>query len=37
MLRLKTLRRSRKPEKKYDAVFERNGREKVISFDAYKI
>ena len=33
-LRLKTIRRSRKPEKKYDAVFERDGREKTISFGA---
>jgi hypothetical protein len=33
-LRLKTIRRSRKPEKKYDAVFERNGREKTVSFGA---
>ena len=32
MLRLKALRRSRKAEKKYDAVFEKNGREKTISF-----
>lgn len=34
MLRLKTLRRSRKAGKKFDAVFERNGREKTISFGA---
>ena len=34
MLRLKALRKSRKAEKKYDAVFERNGREKTISFGA---
>ena len=33
-LRLKTIRKSRKAEKKYDAVFERNGREKTISFGA---
>ena len=33
-LRLKTIRRSHKPEKKWDAVFERNGREKVVSFGA---
>jgi hypothetical protein len=33
-LRLKTIRRSHKPEKKYDAVFERNGREKTVSFGA---
>jgi len=31
---LKTIRKSKKPEKKYDAVFERNGREKTISFGA---
>jgi hypothetical protein len=34
MLRLKTIRRSHKPEKKWDAVFERNGREKVVPFGA---
>jgi len=34
MLRLKAIRKSRKAEKKYDAVFERNGREKTISFGA---
>ena len=34
MLRLKTVHRSHRPEKKFDAVFERNGREKVISFGA---
>ena len=34
MLRLKTIRKSHRPEKKYDAVFERNGREKTISFGA---
>ena len=34
MLRLKTIRKSRKAEKKYDAVFERNGREKTVSFGA---
>ena len=33
-LRLKTIRRSHKPEKKWDAVFERNGREKVVPFGA---
>ena len=33
-LRLKTIRRSHKPEKKWDAVFDRNGREKVVSFGA---
>jgi len=34
MLRLKTLRRSRRADKKFDAVFERDGREKTISFGA---
>jgi hypothetical protein len=33
-LRLKTVRRSHKKEKKWDAVFEKNGREKVVSFGA---
>jgi hypothetical protein len=33
-LRLKTIRRSHRAEKKYDAVFEKNGREKVVSFGA---
>ena len=32
MLRLKTVRRSHKKEKKWDAVFEKNGREKVVPF-----
>ena len=31
---LKTIRRSHRPEKKYDAVFERNGRQKVVRFGA---
>lgn len=31
-LRLKTIRKSHRPEKKYDAVFERNGRNKTVSF-----
>jgi hypothetical protein len=31
-LRLKTVRRSHKKEKKWDAVFEKNGREKVVPF-----
>lgn len=31
---LKSIRKSRKAEKKYDAVFERDGREKVVSFGA---
>lgn len=34
MLRLKTIRKSHRSEKKFDAVFERNGREKVIPFGA---
>ena len=33
-LRLISIRKSRKAEKKYDAVFERDGREKVVSFGA---
>jgi len=33
-MRLKTIRRSRRPEKKFDAVFEEDGREKTISFGA---
>jgi hypothetical protein len=33
-MRLKTLRRSRNPEKKWDAVFEKEGKEKVVSFGA---
>lgn len=33
-LRLKTIRRSHRADKKYDAVFERNGREKTVSFGA---
>jgi hypothetical protein len=33
-LRLVSIRKSRKAEKKYDAVFEQNGREKVVSFGA---
>ena len=33
-LRLKTVRKSHKTEKKWDAVFEKNGREKVVSFGA---
>jgi len=31
-LRLKTIRKSHRPEKKFDAVFESNGREKVVPF-----
>lgn len=33
-LRLKAIRRSHRPEKKYDAVFEKDGREKIVSFGA---
>jgi len=33
-MRLKTLRRSRNPEKKWDAVFEKDGKEKVVAFGA---
>jgi len=33
-MRLKTLRRSRNPEKKWDAVFDKEGKEKVVSFGA---
>jgi hypothetical protein len=33
-MRFKTLRRSRNPEKKWDAVFEKDGKEKVVSFGA---
>ena len=33
-LRLKTIRKSHRPEKKYDAVFDRDGREKTVSFGA---
>ena len=31
-LRLKTIRRSHKKDKKWDAVFDKNGREKVVPF-----
>ena len=31
-LRLKTIRRSHRPEKKFDAVFESDGRQKVVPF-----
>jgi hypothetical protein len=31
-LRLKTVRKSHKKEKKWDAVFEKNGKEKVVPF-----
>ena len=34
MLRLKTIKRSHRPEKKFDAVFLRDGREKTVSFGA---
>jgi hypothetical protein len=33
-MRFKTLRRSRNPEKKWDAVFDKDGKEKVVSFGA---
>ena len=33
-LKLKTIRKSHRPEKKFDAVFEKNGREKIVSFGA---
>jgi hypothetical protein len=33
-MRFKTLRRSRNPEKKWDAVFKKDGKEKVVSFGA---
>jgi hypothetical protein len=33
-MRFKTLRRSRNPEKKWDAVFEKDGKEKVVAFGA---
>ena len=33
-LRLKTVKKSHRPEKKFDAVFIRDGREKTISFGA---
>jgi hypothetical protein len=33
-MRFKTLRRSRNPEKKWDAVFEKDGKDKVVSFGA---
>lgn len=34
MLRLKTIKKSHRPEKKFDAVFLRDGREKTVSFGA---
>jgi hypothetical protein len=33
-MRFKTLRRSRNPEKKWDAIFEKDGKEKVVAFGA---
>ena len=33
-MRFKTLRRSRNPEKKWDVVFEKEGKEKVVAFGA---
>jgi hypothetical protein len=35
MLRLKTVKKSHRPEKKFDAVFIRDGREKTISSTVY--
>lgn len=34
-LRLKTVRRSHKKEKKWDAVFDKNGKERVVPFGAH--
>jgi hypothetical protein len=31
-MKLKTIRKSHKKEKKYDAVFEKNGKEKIVPF-----
>jgi len=33
-LKLKTIRRSHRPEKKFDAVFEKDGKEKIVPFGA---
>ena len=33
-MRFKTLRRSHNPDKKWDAIFEKEGKEKVVSFGA---
>ena len=33
-LRLKTIKKSHRPEKKFDAIFDRDGREKTVSFGA---
>jgi len=33
-LKLKTIRKSRKAEKKFDAVFDKDGKEKIVSFGA---
>jgi hypothetical protein len=33
-LKLKTIRRSHRPEKKFDAVFDKDGKEKIVSFGA---
>jgi hypothetical protein len=33
-LRLKTIRKSHKSEKKYDAIFDKDGKEKVVPFGA---
>jgi hypothetical protein len=34
MVKLKTIKRSHRPDKKWDAVFEKEGKEKVVSFGA---
>ena len=34
VLKLKTIRRSHRPEKKFDAVFLKDGKEKIVSFGA---
>jgi hypothetical protein len=33
-MRFKTLRRSHNPDKKWDAIFEKDGKEKVVAFGA---
>jgi hypothetical protein len=34
-MRLKTIRRSHKKEKKWDAVFDKDGKEKIVPFGAF--
>ena len=34
VLKLKTIRKSHRAEKKFDAVFEKDGKEKIVSFGA---